>query len=142
MSSRGAEADRNRRRKSDRAEWAEWAEQAVSHYVQWLTTLPIKIRLVILFGSYAKGTFDEESDIDILVVADGLPPVNDAVSLLTIGTPDELAGACFEPHPYSPQAFILSLNNDGRAAAALIEGQVLYIDHDYRKRLLKAISRT
>lgn len=32
-----------------------------------------KLTDVILFGSYARGDFDEESDIDILVVANLLP---------------------------------------------------------------------
>ena len=29
-----------------------------------------KLHKIILFGSYARGTFDEESDIDIMVLAD------------------------------------------------------------------------
>jgi len=33
----------------------------------------VKPRLVILFGSYARGDYTDESDIDILVVSDELP---------------------------------------------------------------------
>jgi predicted nucleotidyltransferase len=123
-------------RRSDQAEWAEWA---VTNYAEWILSLPIDTKLIILFGSYAKGTFDEDSDIDILIVADGLPPVNDAITLLTIGVPEELPAGDFEPHPYSPQAFKASLENDGKAAEALIDGQILYIDDQYREELVKAL---
>ena len=126
-------------RRSDQAEWAEWAEWAVMHYAEWILSLPIDTKLIILFGSYAKGTFDEDSDIDVLIVADGLPTGNDAISLLTVGVPEELPAGDFEPHPYSPQALRASLENDGKAAEALIEGQVLYIDPDYGKELISAL---
>ena len=33
----------------------------------------LKPKLVILFGSYARGDYTNESDIDVLVVADNLP---------------------------------------------------------------------
>ena len=136
VAARQRQKTQDRWRRSEQAEWAEWA---VSGYAEWILSLPIKTKLILLFGSYAKGTFDEESDIDVLVVAEGLPHVNDAISLLTVGVPDDLPGGDFEPHPYSPQAFIASLDNNGKAATALIEGQVLYIDDEYREELLRAI---
>ena len=142
MSSNGAATNQSAQkrtykwRRSDQAEWAEWA---VTNYAEWILSLPIDTKLIILFGSYAKGTYDEDSDIDILIVADGLPPVNDAISLLTIGVPEELPAGDFEPHPYSPQAFRASLENDGKAAEALIDGQILYIDDEYREELVAAL---
>ncbi|MCX8189206.1 MAG: nucleotidyltransferase domain-containing protein [Nitrososphaeria archaeon] len=33
----------------------------------------VKPKLVILFGSYARGNFTEDSDIDVYVVAESLP---------------------------------------------------------------------
>ena len=39
-----------------------------------------KIKKVILFGSYARGDYDEESDIDILIIGDiGLDDIMDLV---------------------------------------------------------------
>lgn len=123
-----------------RAQQAEWIEWAVSRYVEWLLSLDsIKIRLVILFGSYVRGTFDEESDVDVLVVADGLPENNEAIDLLTFDVPEEVSAIDFEPHPYSPEDFIASLKVDGRATNALVEGQVLHIDDDYRRELLAVL---
>jgi Predicted nucleotidyltransferases len=36
----------------------------------------IKINRVILYGSYAKGTYSEESDIDIAIIIDGYDETN------------------------------------------------------------------
>lgn len=33
----------------------------------------VRLRCVLLFGSYARGNFTESSDVDVCVVADGLP---------------------------------------------------------------------
>jgi len=131
-------AGRGRKRRTWRSEQAEWAEWAVSRYAEWVLSLPIDAKLIMLFGSYPKGTFDEDSDLDILVVADKLPPGNEAIDLLT-DVPDEIPGGDFEPHPYSPEGFIESLKRNGRAAEALIEGQILHIDEGYRQRLLQAL---
>jgi uncharacterized protein len=38
-----------------------------------------KLEKVILFGSYARGDYDEESDIDIMVIADIAPEEADEV---------------------------------------------------------------
>lgn len=48
-----------------------------------------KLRKVILYGSYARGDFDSESDVDFAVIAD--------VDIIEISSYDNLVGeACFE----------------------------------------------
>jgi len=49
-----------------------------------------KLRLLILYGSYARGDYTEESDIDILVVADDLPkdPRDAYIKLVIPGKPE------------------------------------------------------
>lgn len=42
----------------------------ISKYIRNLEALGISVRKVILFGSYAKGTYHKESDIDIAVISD------------------------------------------------------------------------
>jgi predicted nucleotidyltransferase len=32
-----------------------------------------RLRRVVLYGSYARGDYDAESDVDLLIVADGVP---------------------------------------------------------------------
>jgi predicted nucleotidyltransferase len=43
-------------------------KQEISEKIQQI--LGEKLRKIILYGSYARGDFDEESDIDIMVLAD------------------------------------------------------------------------
>ena len=123
-----------------RAEQAEQVESAVRRYVEWLPSIKsIQLKLVILFGSYARGDFRMDSDVDI-VVADGLP--DDAVDcyVLLTNVPLDHEPVDIEPHPYSPEEFIASANaNNQKPVDALIEGQVLYIDDQYREELLKAL---
>jgi predicted nucleotidyltransferase len=136
LSSTGA-VEQRRQRRSEHAAWVEWA---VARYAEWILSLSIDTKLIILFGSYAKGTFDEaESDIDILIVAEDLPEPPERYDLLTYEVPESIAHAVFEPHSYTPEEFTASLNSNGRAATALIEGQILYIDDEYRQELIEGL---
>jgi len=44
-------------------------KRVVSRYIRNLESLGIDVQKVIIFGSQAKGTFNEDSDIDIAVVS-------------------------------------------------------------------------
>ncbi len=125
-----------------RADRAEWIEHAVDRYVDWLCSLAaIDIRMIVLFGSYAMGNFERNSDVDILVVADGLPEdAIDSYVLLTVGVPKDIRLVDFEPHPYDPSEFISSMKaGNQRPVDALVDGQILYIDPDYRRELLAVL---
>ena len=78
------------------------------------------VRQVILFGSYAKGTATEESDIDVAVVTDA--PVDDwlesSATLYRIGGDIDLA---IEPHLLNPQS-----DRIGFLAHVRRTGEVIY----------------
>ena len=58
---------------------------------------------VILFGSYAKGTENEDSDIDIAVISDDFEDIYDCMAVLMGMTWD--IDARIEPHPITTEDF-------------------------------------
>ena len=76
-------------------------EILIKKYYQRLLEKGIKVEKIILFGSYAKGSAKEWSDLDLCVVSKdfGKDPHDELVMLmkLTSGI-DEM----IEPHPYHP----------------------------------------
>ncbi|MEM2904925.1 MAG: nucleotidyltransferase domain-containing protein [Candidatus Bathyarchaeia archaeon] len=86
----------------------------------------LKPRLVLLFGSFAEGDYNEGSDVDLLVVADFKEPFLDRIGLLmklnTFHVP-------IEPIGYTPQEF---QDMRGRRNPFILEvlerGKVLYGD--------------
>lgn len=51
----------------------------------------LPVTAVVVFGSVARGDFNKWSDIDVLVVAEGLPPdARDRLALLTADAPPGL----------------------------------------------------
>ena len=66
----------------------EYIEEIKKHY---------NVTDIILFGSYAKGTENEDSDIDIAVVSDDFDDVYDCMAILMGLTWD--IDARIEPHP-------------------------------------------
>lgn len=55
------------------------------------------ITAIILFGSYAKGTYTEDSDIDIAVISEDFEDIYDTMAILMGMTWD--IDARIEPHP-------------------------------------------
>ena len=66
----------------------EYIEEIKKHY---------NITTIILFGSYAKGTETEDSDIDIAVISDDFDDIYDCMAILMGMTWD--IDARIEPHP-------------------------------------------
>jgi len=62
-----------------------------------------KITAIILFGSYAKGTENEDSDIDIAVISDDFDDIYDSMAHL-MGMTWEI-DARIEPHPIKKKDF-------------------------------------
>ena len=58
---------------------------------------------IILFGSYAKGTENEDSDIDIAIVSDDFDDIYDCMAVLMGMTWD--IDARIEPHPIKKKDF-------------------------------------
>ena len=61
------------------------------------------ITAIILFGSYAKGTENEDSDIDIAVISDDFDDIYDCMANLMGMTWD--IDARIEPHPIKKKDF-------------------------------------
>ncbi len=61
------------------------------------------VTAIILFGSYAKGTANEDSDIDIAVVSDDFEDIYDCMAVLMGMTWD--IDARIEPHPIKTEDF-------------------------------------
>lgn len=119
---------------------AERVDEALGHYLEWLKQ-NFDVRLVMLFGSYSDGTFRMDSDVDLLVVADGIPTGWGERRVLLEDT-DVGTGfpADLQTFPYTPGEFLKMCRQDnGIAHSALTEGQVLYLDDEYRKELVKAL---
>lgn len=61
------------------------------------------VKNAMLFGSYAKGTNNDESDIDIAMVIDNVPDVIDAqIELMKLRRDIDLR---IEPHPFRVEDF-------------------------------------
>ncbi len=61
------------------------------------------IKEVYIFGSYAKGTNDEESDIDIAIVLDeNIDTIDTMIELMILTQNIDLR---IEPHPFKKQDF-------------------------------------
>ena len=61
------------------------------------------VTAIILFGSYAKGTANEDSDIDIAVVSDDFEDIYDCMAVLMGMTWD--IDARIEPHPITTEDY-------------------------------------
>lgn len=61
------------------------------------------ITAIILFGSYAKGTENEDSDIDIAVISDDFDDIYDCMATLMGMTWD--IDARIEPHPITTEDY-------------------------------------
>jgi len=61
------------------------------------------VTAIILFGSYAKGTQNEDSDIDIAVISDDFEDIYDCMAILMGMTWD--IDARIEPHPITTEDY-------------------------------------
>lgn len=82
----------------------------IAHIVKKYADLVIKeleVSEMYLYGSYAKGTFTTDSDIDIAVVGENFigDPVEDMLKLMRIRRKVDMR---IEPHPFKSSDFELS----------------------------------
>lgn len=85
----------------------------------------LRVRLIILFGSMARGDYTDESDIDVLVVADDLPrDPREAFAMLR-----SLRMPRVNPIGFETGAFIRRLREGSTFILEILEdGKVLYAD--------------
>lgn len=130
-------------RREERARLREEVIRALRTYSVRLTGKVRGLKLVVLFGSFARGDWREGSDADVLVVAEGLPSdPRERWDMLCA----EVKGVLVEPHAYTPEEFEEMIEH-GRMKALdpLLEEVVLYADPGYlegvRRRLREAVRR-
>lgn len=106
-----------------------WQRQQQSRIERELTRIVEALRRlgaerVILFGSYARGDFNEASDIDLLVVLDSDERMVDRIERVLEASDSELS---VEPLVYTPQE-LERLKEQGSALVETVEheGRVLY----------------
>jgi predicted nucleotidyltransferase len=95
----------------------------------------LKLRGVVLFGSYAADRYGWGSDVDVLVVADDMPKDwTDRYPLLA--GPDFPAE--LQPFGYSSQEFSEMIKSrHSLAVEALRSGEVIYATEDFAKEILQ-----
>ncbi len=76
----------------------------INKFVQEALKENIQITKVILFGSYAKGTNTELSDIDIAVVSEDFEGIR-LFDNIRLGKPRVRTDVDIETHPYRPEEF-------------------------------------
>jgi len=104
-------------------------EKILSAYLDRLQT-KYDLRLAILFGSYAKGSYSFGSDIDVLIVASDLPKdLNKRFSaLLDLELPIQI-----QTFGYTIEEFTKMLEEEHPLITEVLsKGKVLYATSDYR----------
>jgi len=94
--------------------------------------------LAVLFGSYADGSFNLRSDVDLLLVGSAFPKDRSKRAYL-VCDPD--FPARLQVFAYRPEEFLrLVRDDDALAREALITGQILNVDAAYREQLIAVLS--
>ncbi len=107
----------------------------VEEYSRWVRE-KLTVRLLILFGSLARGDCIESSDIDILVVADEL---SDDVGENYI----QLKQYMIEPIGYNTDIFVDEIKKPNMLILdALRYGKILYSDREYMDRVDETVRKT
>jgi hypothetical protein len=100
----------------------------------------LKPKLVILYGSIARGDWHKGSDIDLLVISElthsNLTEATKALQIIVQGHP-------VEPHIYTVQEFDQLLTH-GRMTAldALTEGIIIYAEKSYLEEVKEKLKQT
>jgi hypothetical protein len=94
----------------------------------------LKPKLIVLFGSYARGVFTEESDIDVCVVAEGLPQnVFERRSLSGLYKVSNLRAV-----GYFPEEFLEELEKPNFFLYDVLEdGLIVYHDESFLKSVVE-----
>jgi predicted nucleotidyltransferase len=76
---------------------------AVKKYIAFLEAQDFPVRRAYLFGSYAKGNFDDDSDIDLAVVMNNLS--NSYLMQIELMKISRKFDTRIEPHPFDESDF-------------------------------------
>ena len=113
-------------------------EAMINDYVEGIKGLDV--RGILLFGSVARNDAKEQSDVDILVVASGLPDIKERYGFITVKKPSRI-----EDIWMTPDELIEMVDaKTGFVVDALLEGRILLDDgtiKDARARLKDSLKR-
>jgi len=113
-------------------------EEMINDYVGRIKGLDV--RGILLFGSVARNDAKEQSDVDILVVASGLPDIKERYDFITVEKPSRI-----EDIWMTPDELIEMVDaKTGFVVDALLEGKILLDDgtiKDARARLKDSLKR-
>jgi len=113
-------------------------EEMINDYVERIKGLDV--RGVLLFGSVARNDAKEHSDVDMLVVASGLPDIKERYDFITVKKPSRI-----EDIWMTPDELIEMVDaKTGFVVDALLEGKILLDDgtvEGARARLRDSLNR-
>ncbi|KAF5415084.1 MAG: nucleotidyltransferase domain-containing protein [Euryarchaeota archaeon] len=113
-------------------------EEMINDYVGVLKGLDV--RGILLFGSVARNDAKEHSDVDMLVIASGLPDIKERCGFITVKKPYRI-----EDIWMTPDELIEMVDaKTGFVVDALLEGKILLDDgtiNDARSRLVDSLKR-
>ncbi len=91
------------------------------------------VKLVVLFGSRARGDYSEESDIDVLIVADGLPgDPREAFEIVMRRVDPRVHTVCFRT-----SSFLKKLEDESTFIMEILEdGKIIYADRDFMEEVM------
>lgn len=114
-------------------------EQIIEQYIVQITG-KFDIKGIILYGSVARGEAKKTSDIDMIVVASGLPELKDRFNFIGIKKPSRLEAVWMTPEELTGMVDAKT----GFVVDALLEGKVLKDDGTVaaaKKRLEESLER-
>ena len=82
------------------------AFKIVKRYLSFLHESRFEVQKAYIFGSYAKGNFTEDSDIDLAVIIKNLP--NSFIAQIELMKLGRKIDSRIEPHPFDETDFNLS----------------------------------
>lgn len=98
----------------------------------------LRLKLVVLFGSYARGDFTEESDIDVCVVAENLP--EDIFERRSLSGLYRVSG--LRAIGYFPEEFLKELEKPNLFLYDVLEeGLILYYDESFLNKVIEEKDR-
>ena len=114
-------------------------EEMIEQYILKITE-KFDIKGIILFGSVARGTAKKTSDVDLIVVASGLPELRDRFNFIGIKKPARLEAIWMTPEELSGMVDAKT----GFVMDALLEGIFLKDDgtiEAHKKRLEESLKK-
>ncbi len=78
----------------------------IDTYIQQLLNMGVPVKSIVLFGSYARGTYRKDSDIDLIVVSDAFRNMSLRQRQETLGIASARIMKPIEALGYSPEEVI------------------------------------